>query len=286
MTEKHRQLQRKSTLSKWNSLKHGLLAKTVVLRWGPLKEDEKEFEQLLSDLRNDLSPVGALEEMLVEEIAVCYWRMRRVLRAEIGEINGAAFGREPDGSTDEKIRRLERGTGRLTDEDYVLAFRTTAGLDYLLSLLEKVASYASTDSPLPSSLINAVQRFFADTELGDTLFAFTYLASTTSEQRSPLLDNKKWANPEEARPALLGLISMEEMHLTAQKVLVSSFERMRRQVELLQASLPPTNRLETIARYETTLKRHLYRAMDELERLKRIRGGEAVPPPLKVNLSK
>lgn len=31
-------------------------------------------------------PVGVLEEMLVEKIAVCYWRLRRVLRCEIGEI--------------------------------------------------------------------------------------------------------------------------------------------------------------------------------------------------------
>jgi hypothetical protein len=285
MTKKGRRLQEKSTLSRWNSLKHGLLAKTVVLTWGPLKEDEKEFEQLLSDLRNDLSPVGALEEMLVEEIAVCYWRIRRVLRAETGEITSAAFGAVPEWGLTEKIRKLARGTGDLTDEDYVLAFHTTAGLDYVLSLLDKIASHLGTDSPVPPSLMNAVRRFFAKTEIGDELIAFTHLASTPVEQRTPLLD-KKWANPQDARRVLLGLISIEETYLLAQKKLVSSFEGLQRQLELLQASLPLTNRLDTIARYETTLKRHFYRALDELERLKRIRGGEAVPPPLKVNLSK
>jgi len=73
--------------AKFNALRHGLLARSVVVptRDGP--ENRKQFERLLTQLRDKLNPDGILEEMLVEKIAVAYWRLRRALRAEAGEIN-------------------------------------------------------------------------------------------------------------------------------------------------------------------------------------------------------
>ena len=73
--------------ARFNALKHGLLARSVVVptRDGP--ENRKQFERLLTQLRDKLNPDGILEEMLVEKIAVAYWRLRRALRAEAGEIN-------------------------------------------------------------------------------------------------------------------------------------------------------------------------------------------------------
>jgi hypothetical protein len=42
----------------------------------------REWDELLDALSRDLAPVGALEEILVENIAKCYWRERRALRCE------------------------------------------------------------------------------------------------------------------------------------------------------------------------------------------------------------
>lgn len=71
---------------KWNALKHGLLAKSVVIPTGDPFENRAEFESLLAQLHEQLKPVGILEEMLVEKIAVAYWRLGRAVRAEVGEI--------------------------------------------------------------------------------------------------------------------------------------------------------------------------------------------------------
>ena len=73
--------------ARFNALRHGLLARSVVIptRDGP--ENRKQFERLLTQLRDKLNPDGILEEMLVEKIAVAYWRLRRALRAEAGEID-------------------------------------------------------------------------------------------------------------------------------------------------------------------------------------------------------
>ena len=70
---------------RWSALRHGLLSQEVVLGAGEDAERRPQLEHLLAQLRADLRPRGALEEMLVEKVAVCYWRLRRVLRYEAGE---------------------------------------------------------------------------------------------------------------------------------------------------------------------------------------------------------
>jgi hypothetical protein len=70
--------------SRRNALRHGILASALLLTRGAGAEDSAEFEELLRDLRLDRAPVGALEEMFVEKIAVCWWRQKRALRCEAG----------------------------------------------------------------------------------------------------------------------------------------------------------------------------------------------------------
>jgi hypothetical protein len=45
-------------------------------------ESGTEFLELLRSLRQDIQPVGTREEILVEKIAICCWRQKRVLRCE------------------------------------------------------------------------------------------------------------------------------------------------------------------------------------------------------------
>ena len=51
------------------------------------------------------------------------------------------------------------------------------------------------------------------------------------------------------------------------------------------AILPSADTLDKILRYETTLDRQLYRAMNQLERLQRARQGEVMPPPMNLEVS-
>jgi len=45
-------------------------------------------------------------------------------------------------------------------------------------------------------------------------------------------------------------------------------------------SLPESAYVDRILRYETTIERQLYRAINQLERLQRERLGDLVPPPI------
>jgi hypothetical protein len=61
-----------------NALKHGVLSQRLVLQ----DENPEEFQALVDDLHSALRPIGTLELMLVEKIAVAFWRQRRLVRAE------------------------------------------------------------------------------------------------------------------------------------------------------------------------------------------------------------
>jgi len=69
-----------------NAVKHGIFAKDLVITVGDGREDELEYHKLLAALIRDLAPVGQMEMLLVEKIAVNYWRLRRLIRHETGEI--------------------------------------------------------------------------------------------------------------------------------------------------------------------------------------------------------
>ncbi len=66
--------------SKLNAIKHGLRAAEVVVRG----EDPAEFSRALENLIDEFQPQGPLEEQLVERIAACTWRLRRIYRVEAG----------------------------------------------------------------------------------------------------------------------------------------------------------------------------------------------------------
>jgi len=68
--------------SRRNALKHGILTSALLITGGMGWEHEHEFKELLGDLREDLSPVGMLEDLLVQKIAICCWRQRRALECE------------------------------------------------------------------------------------------------------------------------------------------------------------------------------------------------------------
>jgi len=73
-------------VSKMNALKHGILSKEAVVHGRFIRESDREFAALHRRFWEHLNPVGAVEEMLVDEIVTTHWRLRRALKAESGEI--------------------------------------------------------------------------------------------------------------------------------------------------------------------------------------------------------
>ena len=92
-----------------NALKHGLLAREVVITAGDGEESSEEFHALVGQLWEDCEPVGVVEESLVQTIANCWWRKERVLRAENGEIRK----RLDTLAMDRELRNSDKGNSDL-----------------------------------------------------------------------------------------------------------------------------------------------------------------------------
>ena len=62
------------SLSCINAYKHGLTAQTIVIHG----EDPEEFNLLRAKLEDEFKPRPGMESELVERLAACMWRMRRI----------------------------------------------------------------------------------------------------------------------------------------------------------------------------------------------------------------
>lgn len=251
-----------------NAVKHGLLTKDVVIRTGYGKEKVAEYDALHSALVTDLQPEGAVEEFLVKEMADCLWRLRRVYRSEVGEIQkqqmnerdrfpGSGEEEESDRRTScsvesdiEDVREIKKefqATGRLSEETLDEIKRGSSRTSHLLG--EKAEKYFACINQLESEQRRAAQ-----------------VNRALQAQIVEFLDRQIWD------------LQLLVNYLHREEALFSSY---------VSASLriPTGESLERHLRYETTIKRHFYRAMDQLERLQRRRRGEAVPPPARAEIS-
>ena len=71
-------------IAKLNPVKHGILSDAVIINKGEGQERREAYLGLHNGLRDYFRPEGAMEDSLVEQIAVALWRKRRVLRFELG----------------------------------------------------------------------------------------------------------------------------------------------------------------------------------------------------------
>jgi hypothetical protein len=84
---------------------------------------------------------------------------------------------------------------------------------------------------------------------------------------------------------LIAVIDQELKRLDVLKDFARARRPLRVESEILSRSLPPAGPSDKILRYDAHIERQLYRAMHQLERLQRLRKGEAVPPPLTVRFN-
>ncbi len=210
--------------SRWNAMKHGILAQAVIPPSLEPFESSTDFAGLLAALREHFCPATVIEGILVEIIAACYWRLARLARAEGGAVALSRQGAQvAEAKHEDALTTLERNVGALE--------KALARHDH-----------------------EAVRR---------------------------ILQIGIWQHAYDGRLALTkGVEDLEDL-------------RLRRRAEELRdpkathdrANLPDAKEALAFARYEAQLHRQLHRALFALERLQRHRAGEAVPPPIAVDVT-
>lgn len=210
--------------SSWNAMKHGILARAVLPPSLQRYESAADLEDLLARLREDYAPATAVEGMLVEVIATCYWRLARLVRAEAGATAQAQF------------------TAQANEEQH----------EDLLGALER--DIKIIEAALKKGDHETIRRVLDPKGLDPILTPGRALSVAPIE-----ID---WKRKEQQK--------QQAKHPQAARD---------------RASLPSHEEALAFARYEAQLHRQLHRALFALERLQRHRAGEAVPPPLAIDLT-
>ncbi len=265
-------------VAKMNALKHGLLAREVVVTEGHRKESRKAFGALLDALRQDLAPAGPLEEMLVERIAVCYWRLRRVIIAEGGEINlrkDVKWNRWYLGKVEAFVKMRDACYHRESE-----FLQTVYGCNYLVKLLDELRGDVERQGELTEDALNYMKEHLGNE--GDTIGAMGVFFSMLSDNPENL--EAEALKAKHKRIVLEYLGDRQKAVRTMMEAREES-EGWEESAKARAAFLPSEEAMERLSRYEAHLERQLYRALNQLERLQRHRRGEVVPPPLTLDVN-
>jgi hypothetical protein len=264
-------------VSKMNALKHGILSKEAVVHGRCIRESKREFAALHQRLWEDLNPVGLLEEILADQIVTAHWRLRRLLKAESGEIALSV-----DEGQWERTHRHPALTTMLWDSfgDPVHGMRGSSfGNRFMENQLKEVRASVEKDGELTEAAIQSV--IYQGKPYG--------LTEDLEKLRSQLQQNPDGLD----EPALrakqkgraLAYIDRKLCFILMNKSDCEERERMDEASRQSAAVLPSPEVMDKIMRYEAMLKRDLHRDMIQLERLQRRRLGESVPPPLTMEVS-
>lgn len=289
--------------SKHNAIKHGIFSKIVLLK----DESRSEFNAVLNGLRNDFRPEGVLEETLVEKLASLLWRYRRMLIAERAEIQrGTKYSgwdefvhKDPEAAI--FLRNEGKGNKKpgliLGIENPVILARCVEQLQLLRKLLETRGFDKDTD-------LHILRAVYGDPGTGfvkhDLVMCYCF-STNVLDPPSWLYETQPGLSSEEEIEAYRVKSRQEELESNKAhfvKMLQEELKELERRAKVLAQvtapkekledlcrNVPEGPRLDRLLRYEASLDRSFDRTLSQLERLQRMRLGQSVLPPIKVDIA-
>ncbi|MBI4158444.1 MAG: hypothetical protein HY505_02400 [Candidatus Yanofskybacteria bacterium] len=267
------------SISKLNSLKHGILSKSSIITTGDGEEDLEMFEAITERLVEDFQPVGLAEEMLVDRIISSYWRLQRVMRAEIGEVRKLQDSHMITSIT--KRAEQENQHQKLIDIFRSKRFQASFGIKSLMGLVETAEDEVKNEGFISEETLDLIHTHFGQEGNNFALMASTMNVMMKGEQ----IDGEPCPVPTEAaKEGFLKLVQEQKELFGSFLKNVEEKEHLEDESDLMAKSIPDDKTLEKLIRYEASLEKGLYKAIHELQRLQAIRRGDRVPPPLAIDV--
>lgn len=266
-----------------NALKHGLLAKEIVITQGEGAEDQEAFDRLLEDLISYYQPQGVMEEMLVEKIAGGYWRQMRVHRCEAGAIRN-----QLDTLTEDyyypKANKKDAQIDALIAEKQHQIDEWQKGLDMFQEAFDEGEDLARMNDwqdqwiwfyqtmlmavypgKLKIDIDNMVQTFIDDCKRESACVSTQILKQL---RQMNLNDEYIWRKHLDFARQRIKLFQLEIRKLEKEK----AAHRLRIDALKRRKALPDACTLQTLLRYETAIDRQTMNAIGQLERMQKRRG--------------
>jgi hypothetical protein len=246
-----------------NAIKHGLFTRQLI-DFANHGEDSQEYE-LRGGLRAQYQPIGTAEELEVERLALCWWRLKRAWRYE-NAVNCVALqasaGREL--ATQRELYKQQDKK----DQSIILQLKTAAD-----EIEEK----------------GEISR-----EMKDRIFAIdpgieSMWESRESEPEEKVADpttSKMWQDLSSEERSSIRAVSTVYLRIDFIEQVARLRSSADRENAIAKHVIPKDYELNRLLRYETAIERQLGRTVDRLERLQRRRQGEMIPPPVSVHLTR
>jgi len=273
--------------SKHNAITHGIFSKAVVLK----SESRSDFDALLSALYQDRQPEGALEEILVNKLAVLWWRLRRVWTAESAEIRTGAEFIQWDAN--ERNRQDAKTLPQLDCNGGLIRWiANPEALQGCLSLLEDLRENLGEDGFDPqfdqailTKLYGSYKAWDQEKNWQKTLFdsyLFWSRASLCSEEERK---ENGYASPQRCKENFLDNVNEEIRRLERYRKENAKIWASKLELESLRRTVPEGPQADRLLRYEAALSREIDRTLNQAERTQRMRLGQPVPPPINLNIT-
>lgn len=271
--------------SKHNALKHGIFSSAVVLKG----ESRAEYESLLSGLQETFQPEGTLEEALVKKLAMTLWRHNRLIQAETAEIQSAVEFMEWNQQHAEEQEAEEIGSEVMLEYQggLIRKIQNPLVLECCLKLLRELREAIEQKGFQPEDEA-ILQRVYGEEDgkhLNENLYDSYRIWFETAGVSDVERRANGYASPEGCVRKVLEEIDAEIGRLKRYQKTLGTILAQRARLEAVRRTLPEGPILDRLLRYEAHLERIFDRTLSQLERLQRMRLGQLVLPPIKVQLS-
>jgi hypothetical protein len=268
-----------------NAIRHGLLSWKPTI---PGLENADEWEAHLERIMESLAPMGYMETVLAERIALLLWRLGRVCRyereviavsEERTEIDWTSTRPYSERGNDQSPLEIANSKIESVQANHKLATNATA-LPPETKVDRKAAANLLSTAAYTLSVELYEGRIWPSYANGIELSHVNWTAARFLECLRIVAQSRKYS----VEDVLMWLgdhtkneLAQAQAKLKAQRDDLDRFHR-----SLL---LPSRKMLEKLSRYETTLERSLFKALHELERRQAARDGQTVPLPVAVDVN-
>ena len=264
-----------------NAVKHGIFTNDLVIEKGDGKEKKEEYLELLSNLIDCLNPNGQLENLLVEKIAVDFWRLRRVLRFEMASIR-----KYLDGATDDFYSQTNYGEQKLhktkdeLDKDKNNYLRYIRWNERYIACLNKgIVKFDEeiwTGEGIESNIEDNFYMIIGDDDNNNLLSKEEFEKYENGELGFEELKNAfKRAGYDDkkiSKKLIEGLIKQNEGYRNS--ILKNEKEKKRNKIQeevnIKMKSLPSDESSEKIMKYEKAIQKSIYQNLAVLKKLQSI----------------
>ena len=227
-------LQGKRNASK-NATRHGLLSQDVVVAIGHHRESQEDFDALLDDMRDCFKPRSLIEDFLVRELTITYWRSARALRCERGALTQVSHERQS--SPLSELERLFLDTQSDEEARHTLQ-NTLGGVNYMIHELEKIRAEASSTGTISVKSQSWFARFCGNGE------------KTYSKQD------------------LVAAVEKSAAEWSERRILLEEERLQTKNAEIDAVAIPAKDALDRILRYDAKYFRHRLAILGMLERFR------------------